>query len=155
MANINKLMKQAAQMQRQMETIQAELAERTVEYTSGGGAVGGGAGAGGASSGGASSQRMRHRVGGGEGRRRVRGGPGGRGRGKERERQRAGSESHVHVRISVVATSNTFICDMGSSTRKPISTRRRLGEMTRSPRPFSRRRAALKHPGCLLHSLRV
>ena len=39
MANINKLMKQAAQMQRQMETIHAELAERTVEYTSGGGAV--------------------------------------------------------------------------------------------------------------------
>lgn len=32
-------MKQAAQMQRQMETIQAQLAERTVEYTSGGGAV--------------------------------------------------------------------------------------------------------------------
>lgn len=39
MPNINKLMKQAAQMQRQMETIQAQLAERTVEYTSGGGAV--------------------------------------------------------------------------------------------------------------------
>ncbi len=32
-------MKQAARMQQQMETIQAELAARTVEATSGGGAV--------------------------------------------------------------------------------------------------------------------
>ena len=32
-------MKQAARIQRQMETVQAELAERTVESTSGGGAI--------------------------------------------------------------------------------------------------------------------
>ena len=32
-------MKQAARMQREMETIQAQLAERTVDATSGGGAV--------------------------------------------------------------------------------------------------------------------
>src|ERR1700759_1575226 len=39
MSSIGKLMKQAARMQQQMETIQAELAARTVEATSGGGAV--------------------------------------------------------------------------------------------------------------------
>jgi nucleoid-associated protein EbfC len=39
MPNIQKLMKQAAQMQQQMERIQNELASRTVEATSGGGAV--------------------------------------------------------------------------------------------------------------------
>ena len=39
MANIAKLMKQAARMQQQMEQVQAELAVRTVEATSGGGAV--------------------------------------------------------------------------------------------------------------------
>lgn len=39
MANIEKLMKQAARMQQQMEQIQAQLAARTVEATSGGGAV--------------------------------------------------------------------------------------------------------------------
>ncbi|MBA4147998.1 MAG: YbaB/EbfC family nucleoid-associated protein [Verrucomicrobia bacterium] len=39
MSNIGKLMKQAARMQQQMEQIQAELAARTVEATSGGGAV--------------------------------------------------------------------------------------------------------------------
>jgi len=39
MANIAKLMKQAAKMQQQMEQIQAQLALRTVEATSGGGAV--------------------------------------------------------------------------------------------------------------------
>jgi DNA-binding YbaB/EbfC family protein len=39
MPNIGKLMKQAAKMQQQMEQIQAELAVRTVEATSGGGAV--------------------------------------------------------------------------------------------------------------------
>ncbi len=36
---MGKLMKQAARMQQQMETIQAQLAARTVEATSGGGAV--------------------------------------------------------------------------------------------------------------------
>lgn len=36
---MGKLMKQAARMQQQMQTIQAELAVRTVEATSGGGAV--------------------------------------------------------------------------------------------------------------------
>ena len=36
MANIEKLMKQAARMQQQMEQIQAQLALRTVEATSGG-----------------------------------------------------------------------------------------------------------------------
>jgi nucleoid-associated protein EbfC len=39
MSSIGKLMKQAAKMQQQMEQIQAELASRTVEATSGGGAV--------------------------------------------------------------------------------------------------------------------
>ena len=39
MANLGKLMKQAARMQQQMEQIQASLAARTVEATSGGGAV--------------------------------------------------------------------------------------------------------------------
>jgi hypothetical protein len=39
MSSIGKLMKQAARMQQQMEQIQAELAARTVESTSGGGAV--------------------------------------------------------------------------------------------------------------------
>jgi len=36
---MGKLMKQAARMQQQMETVQAQLAARTVEATSGGGAV--------------------------------------------------------------------------------------------------------------------
>src|SRR5476649_2856917 len=39
MSNIGKLMKQAARMQQQMEQIQTQLAARTVEATSGGGAV--------------------------------------------------------------------------------------------------------------------
>src|SRR5271168_3870662 len=39
MSSIGKLMKQAARMQQQMEQIQAQLAERTVEATTGGGAV--------------------------------------------------------------------------------------------------------------------
>ncbi|MCO5053568.1 MAG: YbaB/EbfC family nucleoid-associated protein [Verrucomicrobiae bacterium] len=39
MSSIGKLMKQAARMQQQMEQIQADLAQRTVEATSGGGAV--------------------------------------------------------------------------------------------------------------------
>ncbi len=39
MSSIGKLMKQAARMQRQMEELQASLAARTVEATSGGGAV--------------------------------------------------------------------------------------------------------------------
>jgi DNA-binding YbaB/EbfC family protein len=39
MSSIGKLMKQAARMQQQMEKIQADLAARTVEATSGGGAV--------------------------------------------------------------------------------------------------------------------
>jgi len=39
MSSIGKLMKQAARMQQQMEQIQASLAVRTVEATSGGGAV--------------------------------------------------------------------------------------------------------------------
>ena len=39
MANIGKLMKQAARMQQQMEEAQAQLAARNVEATSGGGAV--------------------------------------------------------------------------------------------------------------------
>jgi DNA-binding YbaB/EbfC family protein len=39
MSSIGKLMKQAARIQRQMETVQAELAAKTVESTSGGGAV--------------------------------------------------------------------------------------------------------------------
>jgi nucleoid-associated protein EbfC len=37
--SMGKLMKQAARMQQQMQTIQAELAARTVDATSGGGAV--------------------------------------------------------------------------------------------------------------------
>src|ERR1700685_2884977 len=39
MPNLGRLMKQAARMQQQMEQIQAQLAARTVEATSGGGAV--------------------------------------------------------------------------------------------------------------------
>jgi nucleoid-associated protein EbfC len=39
MSSIGKLMKQAARMQQQMEQIKAQLAARTVETTSGGGAV--------------------------------------------------------------------------------------------------------------------
>jgi DNA-binding YbaB/EbfC family protein len=39
MSSIGKLMKQAARMQQQMESIQNELGKRTVEATSGGGAV--------------------------------------------------------------------------------------------------------------------
>src|SRR6185369_5440730 len=39
MSSIGKLMKQAARMQQQMEEIQNQLAQRTVEATSGGGAV--------------------------------------------------------------------------------------------------------------------
>jgi nucleoid-associated protein EbfC len=39
MSSIGKLMKQAARMQQQMEQIQGLLASRTVEATSGGGAV--------------------------------------------------------------------------------------------------------------------
>src|SRR5271163_4103910 len=39
MSSIGKLMKQAARMQQQMETVQSQLAARTVEATSGGGAV--------------------------------------------------------------------------------------------------------------------
>ncbi|HRY50106.1 MAG TPA: YbaB/EbfC family nucleoid-associated protein [Candidatus Paceibacterota bacterium] len=39
MSSIGKLMKQAARIQRQMEEVQASLAARTVEATSGGGAV--------------------------------------------------------------------------------------------------------------------
>ena len=39
MSSIGKLMKQAAQMQQKMEQVQAQLAVRTVEATSGGGAV--------------------------------------------------------------------------------------------------------------------
>ncbi len=39
MSSIGKLMKQAARMQQQMEQIQASLAARTVEATTGGGAV--------------------------------------------------------------------------------------------------------------------
>src|SRR5438034_8544289 len=39
MSSIGKLMKQAARIQRQMEDVQNQLAARTVEGTSGGGAV--------------------------------------------------------------------------------------------------------------------
>jgi nucleoid-associated protein EbfC len=39
MSSIGKLMKQAARMQQQMEQIQTSLSSRTVEGTSGGGAV--------------------------------------------------------------------------------------------------------------------
>ena len=39
MSSIGKLMKQAARMQQQMESIQTQLQNRTVEATSGGGAV--------------------------------------------------------------------------------------------------------------------
>src|SRR6266576_3149711 len=39
MSSIGKLMKQAARMQQQMEKVQADLEARTVEATSGGGAV--------------------------------------------------------------------------------------------------------------------
>jgi nucleoid-associated protein EbfC len=39
MSSIGKIIKQAARVQRQMEEVQAQLASRTVEATSGGGAV--------------------------------------------------------------------------------------------------------------------
>ena len=39
MSSIGKLMKQAARVQQQMEQVQAQLAAKTVEATSGGGAV--------------------------------------------------------------------------------------------------------------------
>ena len=39
MSSIGKLMKQAARMQQQMEQVQAQLAQRSVEASSGGGAV--------------------------------------------------------------------------------------------------------------------
>ena len=39
MVNMMKLMKQAASMQKDLEKVQAELAERTVEFSSGGGMV--------------------------------------------------------------------------------------------------------------------
>jgi DNA-binding YbaB/EbfC family protein len=39
MSSIGKLVKQAARMQQQLEEVQAQLAQRTVEATSGGGAV--------------------------------------------------------------------------------------------------------------------
>ena len=39
MSGLGKLMKQAARMQQQMEQVQSQLAQRTVEATSGGGAV--------------------------------------------------------------------------------------------------------------------
>src|SRR5882762_9799453 len=39
MSSVGKLMKQAARIQRQMEEVQAQLAARTVEATSGGGAA--------------------------------------------------------------------------------------------------------------------
>jgi hypothetical protein len=39
MSSLGKLMKQAARMQQQMEVVQSQLAARTVEATSGGGAV--------------------------------------------------------------------------------------------------------------------
>ena len=39
MSSIGKLMKQAARIQKQMEAVQKELASKTVESTSGGGAV--------------------------------------------------------------------------------------------------------------------
>ena len=39
MSSIGKLMKQAARMQQQMEQVRAQLAARTVEASSGGGAV--------------------------------------------------------------------------------------------------------------------
>ncbi|HEU6447800.1 MAG TPA: YbaB/EbfC family nucleoid-associated protein [Verrucomicrobiae bacterium] len=39
MSSLGKLMKQAQRMQQQMEQVQAQLAARTIEATSGGGAV--------------------------------------------------------------------------------------------------------------------
>ena len=39
MSSIGKLMKQAARLQEQMEKVQSDLANRTIEATSGGGAV--------------------------------------------------------------------------------------------------------------------
>jgi nucleoid-associated protein EbfC len=39
MSSIGKLVKQAARMQQQMEQVQSDLAKRTIEATSGGGAV--------------------------------------------------------------------------------------------------------------------
>jgi DNA-binding YbaB/EbfC family protein len=39
MSSIGKLMKQAARLQQQMEKVQSDLSSRTVEATSGGGAV--------------------------------------------------------------------------------------------------------------------
>jgi DNA-binding YbaB/EbfC family protein len=39
MVNVMKMMKQAASMQKNLEALQAELADRTVEFSSGGGMV--------------------------------------------------------------------------------------------------------------------
>ena len=39
MVNVMKMMKQAASMQKSLEALQAELADRTVEFSSGGGMV--------------------------------------------------------------------------------------------------------------------
>ncbi len=39
MANMMKMLKQAASMQKEMQRVQAELAEKTVEFTTGGGMV--------------------------------------------------------------------------------------------------------------------
>ena len=39
MPNFMKLMKQAASMQKDMERVQAELAQKTIEFSAGGGAV--------------------------------------------------------------------------------------------------------------------
>src|SRR5204862_4450896 len=39
MSGVGKILKQAARVQRQIEEVQAQLAQRTVEATSGGGAV--------------------------------------------------------------------------------------------------------------------
>jgi len=39
MSSIGKMMKQAARMQQQLQQVQAQLAQRTVQATSGGGAV--------------------------------------------------------------------------------------------------------------------
>ena len=39
MANMMKMMKQAADMQKNMQKMQAEMAEKTVEFSAGGGAV--------------------------------------------------------------------------------------------------------------------
>lgn len=39
MAGIGKLMKQAQQMQKQMQSVQAQMAEKVIEVSSGGGAI--------------------------------------------------------------------------------------------------------------------